>query len=265
MPKPTKTGFIYIWYDRYRKMYYLGCHWGTVDDGYICSSNRMRDAYRRRPQDFKRRILKINIERSDLLQEEHRWLSMIDTNELGKKYYNLKTHHYGHWSNVEHTNTSVRQKLSESVKNLHQDPEFRKKYLEGIKKRPSQSEESIKKRADSNRGSKRSEETKQKMRDAAKRGPDNHQYGKPLSDETKSKISISLSGSKNPFWGKKHDPELQEEISKKISQTMKGKRPKNIDILSKCLWWNNGSINKKSLESPGPDWIRGRFKKSEKI
>ena len=44
-----KYGFIYIWYDNFRKMYYIGRHWGTEDDGYICSSNRMRDAYRRRP------------------------------------------------------------------------------------------------------------------------------------------------------------------------------------------------------------------------
>ena len=26
-----KTGFIYIWYDRKRKMYYIGCHLGTED------------------------------------------------------------------------------------------------------------------------------------------------------------------------------------------------------------------------------------------
>ena len=42
-----KYGFVYIWYDKKRKMYYIGSHWGTDDDGYICSSNRMRDAYRR--------------------------------------------------------------------------------------------------------------------------------------------------------------------------------------------------------------------------
>ena len=80
-----KSGFVYIWYDRKRKMYYIGSHWGTETDGYICSSNRMRDAYRRRPQDFKRRIIKQNILRTDLLTEEHKWLEMIPEKELGIK------------------------------------------------------------------------------------------------------------------------------------------------------------------------------------
>lgn len=85
-----KYGFVYLWYDRKRKMYYIGCHWGTVDDGYICSSKRMRDAYRRRTLDFKRRILKRNISKESLLEEEYKWLQLIKDDELGKKYYNLR-------------------------------------------------------------------------------------------------------------------------------------------------------------------------------
>lgn len=37
-------GFVYIWYDRKRKLYYIGSHKGNINDGYICSSNRMRNA-----------------------------------------------------------------------------------------------------------------------------------------------------------------------------------------------------------------------------
>ena len=85
-------GFIYIWYDRKRNMYYIGCHWGTEDDGYICSNNRMRDAYRRRPNDFKRRIIQNGITRENLLEEEYKWLQLIPDNQLGKKYYNLRKH-----------------------------------------------------------------------------------------------------------------------------------------------------------------------------
>lgn len=85
-----KTGFVYIWYDRKHKMYYIGCHWGTEEDGYICSNNRMREAYRRRPADFKRRILKKNIERMHLLDEELKWLHMIKDEELRIKYYNIR-------------------------------------------------------------------------------------------------------------------------------------------------------------------------------
>ena len=83
-------------------------------DSYICSSNWMRDAYRRRPNDFKRRILKRNIIKTELLTEEHKWLSMILDEELGKKYYNLHKHHFGHWSNNEEMKRTIGQKISSS-------------------------------------------------------------------------------------------------------------------------------------------------------
>lgn len=119
-----KTGFVYTWYDRKRKMYYIGCHIGTEDDGYICSSNRMRDAYRRRPGDFKRRILKSNIKKQDILKEEHRWLSMIQDHELKIKYYNLSKRHFGHWS-IEKNNQTTKQKISNNSKDRtwYHDPE----------------------------------------------------------------------------------------------------------------------------------------------
>ena len=86
-----KYGFVYIWYDRKHKRYYIGCHWGNIDDGYVCSSNWMRDAYKRRPEDFKRRILTNNIsERHLIYPEEFKWLSLIKSEELGKRYYNLQ-------------------------------------------------------------------------------------------------------------------------------------------------------------------------------
>lgn len=111
-----KEGFIYIWYDCKRKMFYVGCHWGTIDDGYICSSNRMRDAYRRRPHDFKRRIIQRGIERKELLNEEHKWLKLIEEKDYGKKYYNLKFHKTGHWSIDEENKMTVGQKISKRKK-----------------------------------------------------------------------------------------------------------------------------------------------------
>lgn len=83
-----KYGFVYLWYDTWQKMYYVGRHWGTEDDGYISSSNRMRDAYRRRPQHFKRRIIKRVSTKEELVKEEQRWLDMIKPRECGKRYYN---------------------------------------------------------------------------------------------------------------------------------------------------------------------------------
>lgn len=84
-----KYGFIYLWFDKKHKRYYLGRHWGRENDGYICSSNKMRDAYKRRPNDFKRRIIsRIYTSNLDLVSEEQKWLDKINYDELNKKYYN---------------------------------------------------------------------------------------------------------------------------------------------------------------------------------
>src|SRR5208283_5230970 len=94
-----KYGFVYIWLDRKYKRYYVGCRWGHEDDGYICSSTWMKQAYKHRPHDFKRRILaRITTTKKELLEEEYHWLQMIKDEELNKKYYNLHNDHFGHWS-----------------------------------------------------------------------------------------------------------------------------------------------------------------------
>lgn len=92
-------GFVYIWYDKKMNRFYIGCHWGHINDGYICSSKWMRNAHKRRPTDFRRKILTANItDRSELLEVEFKWLSMIKESELKTKYYNLSKHHFAHWS-----------------------------------------------------------------------------------------------------------------------------------------------------------------------
>jgi len=108
-----KYGFVYIWYDRKHKRYYIGCHWGFEGDGYICSSSWMKQAYKRRPQDFKgpKILTKIYTTRQDLLKEEYKWLSFIKDEELGKKYYNLSKRHFGHWA----TDDKKRQSISERM------------------------------------------------------------------------------------------------------------------------------------------------------
>ena len=190
-----KYGFIYLWYDRKRKMFYLGSHWGTTDDGYICSSNRMRDAYRRRPSDFKRRILQTNVSRETLLDEEHKWLGKISDDELGKRYYNLRKHKWGHWSTDKNRRLTIGQKISEKNKGRNafwmKKPKTEKtkeklsQYFKGRKVGPmseehkqkisnankgvprARSKEHQESIAKSNTGKKRSEETKEKMRQAA--------------------------------------------------------------------------------------------------
>lgn len=64
---------------------------GTEDDGYITGTGgrRFLDAYRKRPEDFKRRILERVIGTvADLRAVEQRRLDMIKPEELGVRYYN---------------------------------------------------------------------------------------------------------------------------------------------------------------------------------
>ena len=129
-----KYGFVYIWYDRKHKRYYVGCHWGYENDGYICSSNWMRMSHKRRPNDFKRRIIKKVYDREILFKTEAYYLNMIKKDEFGKKYYNLQTH-WNHWSEKEQTRLSVSEKISIRTKEAMQRPEVREKYLEGLKTR----------------------------------------------------------------------------------------------------------------------------------
>lgn len=111
-----KYGFVYIWYDKKHKRYYVGCHWGTVDDGYICSSNWMRDAYKRRPEDFKRKILKTNLDRNRMYIEEQRYFDMIKPEEIKTRYYNLHLSSKKPWHQYpEHVKT-IGQKISHSKK-----------------------------------------------------------------------------------------------------------------------------------------------------
>ena len=198
-----KYGFVYIWYDKKHKRYYIGCRWGTENDGYICSSTWMRQGYKHRPEDFKRRILsRIYTNRTDLLEEEYRWLSKIKVEELGKRYYNLKNHHFGHWVSNDAKRMSVANKARGNKNRLGKpkSPEECAKISRGLtgkvrtleskmkqaeslrgKKQP---EDLIRKRNLSNTGKKRTEETKQKMRDAWK------MRSRVVSDEVRMKISL---------------------------------------------------------------------------
>lgn len=85
-------GFVYIWMDVKKKMFYIGSHAGSLDDGYVGSNIRLKRAYKKRPKDFKRRILAFCHEQSKekLHKEEQKWLMMIKVEELNVKYYNLK-------------------------------------------------------------------------------------------------------------------------------------------------------------------------------
>ena len=187
--KQEKYGFVYIWYDRKHKRYYIGCHWGSEDDGYICSSPWMKSSYKRRPQDFTRKILSSGHDtKKEMLKTESDWLSLITEDELGKRYYNLTNKYQNHWAAGENCKT-IGEKISKSNKGREVwskgavfSEEHRKK-LSLAKKGT----------VGPNLGKKFSEEHRKKLSLAKKKknlsGVNSHSFGKPRSEEVKLKIS----------------------------------------------------------------------------
>lgn len=139
-----KYGFVYIWYDRKYKRYYIGSHWGTENDGYVCSSNWMNKAYKRRKEDFKRRILtKVTSSKKDLLLKEQEWLDKIDPLKIKKgkdsKYYNLNLNVNDYWHTYDESFSSIKEKISIRTKEAMKKDDVRKKFEEGLKNRDTRS------------------------------------------------------------------------------------------------------------------------------
>lgn len=145
-----KYGFIYIWYDRKYKKYYIGSHWGTEFDGYICSSKMMRQSYNRRKEDFRRKIIKkIYTNQKDLLIEEEYWLSLIDPNKTtphnsttksreNVRYYNIKLGTQNQWWSNDDKRLTVGEKISAKKKGKKtgpRDPSIGKAISEAKKKK----------------------------------------------------------------------------------------------------------------------------------
>jgi len=236
------SGFVYIWFDKKHRRFYVGSHWGTADDGYICSSTWMRNAYKRRPNDFKRRIVAVvETGRNDLLIEEHRWLQMIKKEELGKKFYNLTNHLNGHWfASDEERRLSISEKISKRTKEAMQRPEVRQRYEDGLKKRP--------KTQTAAQRAKRSESMKKAM---AKKFPDRKVLVEFGSKEYRDNMAKSVSES----WTKRNKAAVGSKISKSLA-TSKESRSK---AMSSLKWYNNGQINKRLPAHPGDGWTTGRI------
>ncbi len=142
-----KYGFVYVWYNRWKKKFYVGCHWGREDDGYVCSSKLMREAYKRNPEYFRRRVVqRVYTNRLDLLTEEHKWLAQIKDEQLGRKFYNVSKKHAGHWSATD--------RAAEISKKMSSRNEKKSKAMMGNKNAAGRvlSEESRKKISDAQKG-----------------------------------------------------------------------------------------------------------------
>ena len=197
-----KYGFVYIWYDRKHKRYYIGCHWGSIDDGYVCSSSWMMKAYKKRPNDFKRRILISNIlTKKDMYLEEGRWLSFIVKSEIkpindNPRYYNLKITIDNLWHQYDDKVKTIGEKISKAKMGKSTGPrsdETKRKISEATKGKKRSEEyliklsERMKGKTSPNKGKKMSDEQKEHLRQI--------NLGKRLSAEHKQKISTGLKNS----------------------------------------------------------------------
>ena len=221
---PQKYGFVYIWYDRKNKRYYIGSHWGTEDDGYICSSKMMRQSYKRRPEDFRRRVIKrIYTTRQDLLLEEERWLGMVDPDKTtprnttvesrkNVRYYNIKLGTQNQWWSSDEKRLTVGEKISKAKtgKSVPCTPEKAVAISEAKKKKFAEKHEKL--------GYKFSPEHASKLSDGRK--------GKKHTDEWKVENAIRMKEQWSNSTRKRAEPKQKmtmEEQAKLSSDTLKSK------------------------------------------
>lgn len=90
--------YVYLWYDTKAKFFYLGGHKGRVEDSYVCSNRVMLNAYKKRPETFKFRVLEF-CSYVNLRNTEQKWLNRIKDHEFMTsenvlsgtcRYYNVK-------------------------------------------------------------------------------------------------------------------------------------------------------------------------------
>ena len=217
-----KYGFVYKWHDKKRNMFYIGCHWGTEDDGYKCSSKRLSMAMLKSKragkfdQRFKREILKTDIPKESLLIEEYKFLKQIPKEELGKKYYNLSNYLFpARKIYIKHKN-EAKEIISQKLKQKWLDPKWRQNQ---INKRTGKrhSEEHKEKISQGCKGKTlgrtKSEAHKQKM------------CGRKWSEELRQKLSKSQKG-KIP-WNKGKTNIFSEETKQRMSISAKNRGPNN--------------------------------------
>lgn len=236
--------FVYCWTDHKNNMLYVGSHLGCVDDGYICSSKEMLKAYRDRPTDFTRQIVAHGT-RLEMIKLEAKILQSVDAAHRDDFYnkHNNDGFYFDGWQKGQFTEQH-RKNMSEAAKKRKRTPEHIAALHAG-RRRSKNSTEHKAKLIESRLGTKHTTEAKEKMRLSREKlgkeklkeiaamggkiGGLKHK-GKILSEKTKAKISLSLTGrslsedtkrklsatnkgENNPRYGKKHSLESRKKMS----------------------------------------------------
>ena len=167
-----KVGIVYQWTNIDNQKWYIGSHYGRLDDGYIGSGKVFKKAFAKNPNKMTRQILHIG---KDFRQAEEYYLLSLDA-ARDRQSYNMKNTAIG--GDVSHCFTAeARQKMSIASKGriVIITQETRKKISESLT------------------GKKHTEETLKKFSEIRK-GANNHFFGKTHTDETKQKISAANKG-----------------------------------------------------------------------
>mgnify|MGYP000164290413 CR=1 FL=1 len=86
--------------------------------------------------------------------------------------------------------------------------------------------------------------------------PKGHMEGFVFTDEMRRKMSVAAKKREPFFLGKTHT----KEVRNKLSKLYKGKPFVGEHNNHKgTKWWNDGQINKRSVECPGKDFVPGRI------
>jgi hypothetical protein len=147
----------------------------------------MRKSYNRRPEDFKRRIIKSDIKsRKKLYEEEQRYLDMIKPEEIKNRYYNLNVKNNEVWHKYEEHIKTVGQRVSIAKKGKSTGP---------------CSSETAEKISKANKGRKFSAEHKEKLRLA--------KLGKKHTEEWKQQNSERLKNQWSDGTRKRAEPKIK--------------------------------------------------------
>ena len=90
------NSFIYRWFDRTLNKFYIGSHYGEVNDGYLFGGIDIKKEYKERPDDFEREILSYHLvsEYSEIRKIEKEYLIKYDV-ENNDMFYNRTNESYG--------------------------------------------------------------------------------------------------------------------------------------------------------------------------
>jgi len=151
---------------------------------------------------FVKEILQVCESIKELFDAEREWVIKLDsTNQaIGYNIMIPKSHSWSIYKEIDPEKyNSIRKKLSESVKKSYE----KNPLLKELRKNP-KTEKTRKKISDALIGHEVSEAAREKLRQI--------NLGKPLSEEHKNNISKSITGEKNPFYGKTHSKETMKKI-----------------------------------------------------